>query len=189
MGNLAFSYFCRYFVSGAFVFGALRSLIRRKWTNPSGKMKQRELEWREAWAIARGSGSVGCFPIWPLANSNGTLRRVMANKRYIDCIEACNHCANECTYCASECLRESDVKAMARCIELDRDCSTLCRAASLLMSADSQFAPDICGLCAEACHACAEECRKHDMEHCRQCAEACERCALECEKMAGALRT
>ena len=61
----------------------------------------------------------------------------MPHMKYIDCIEACNHCANECTHCASECLRESDVKMMARCIELDRDCSLLCRTASWLMSADS----------------------------------------------------
>src|SRR5262245_58015479 len=82
----------------------------------------------------------------------------MPNKRYTDCIEACNHCANECTWCANECLHERDVKMMARCIELDRDCSTLCRAGSLPMSGHSDFALEICRVCAQACRACAEEC-------------------------------
>ena len=100
----------------------------------------------------------------------------VAQEKYIDCIEACNHCANECSFCASESLREKDVKTMARCIELDRDCSALCRTASLLMSADSRFAPGICGLC-------AEECRKQDAEHCQRCADVCDECAEECEKM------
>lgn len=46
---------------------------------------------------------------------------------------------------------------MACCIALDRDCAVLWPTASLLMSADSEFATDICRLCAEVCHACAEE--------------------------------
>src|SRR3954469_11030645 len=86
---------------------------------------------------------------------------IMPHERFLDCIEACNHCANECTHCAAECLQEEDVRHMARCITLDRDCAVICRTASLLMSANSPYAADICRLCAEVCHACAEECRKH----------------------------
>jgi hypothetical protein len=108
----------------------------------------------------------------------------MAQEKYLDCIEACNHCANECTYCASACLQEDDVQSMTRCITLDRDCAAICRTTSMLLSADSEFAAEICRLCAEGCRACGEECRKHDMQHCQDCADQCERCAEECERMA-----
>ncbi len=47
----------------------------------------------------------------------------MTNSMYQSCIQACWTCAQACEMCASACLREEDVKAMARCIELDRDCA------------------------------------------------------------------
>ena len=86
--------------------------------------------------------------------------------------------------CASSCLREEDVKAMARCIELDRDCADICSLAAVLMSRNSELAKEFCALCAKVCRACAEECEKHQMEHCQRCAEACRKCAEECERMA-----
>ena len=86
--------------------------------------------------------------------------------------------------CASACLREEDVKAMARCIELDRDCADICSLAAVLMSRDSELAKEFCALCAKVCRACAEECGKHQMDHCQECAEACRKCAEECERMA-----
>jgi hypothetical protein len=73
-------------------------------------------------------------------------------------------------------LREENVKMMACCIELDRDCALICAAAAKFMARGSEFSADICRTCAEICRACAEECRKHDNEHCQSCAGACENC-------------
>jgi hypothetical protein len=102
------------------------------------------------------------------------------------CIAACHDCAVACEHCASACLQEPDVIAMARCIELDRDCARICFLASAAMAAGSEFTSEICALCAQICRACTEECRKHKPEHCQRCADACERCAGECESMARA---
>ena len=110
----------------------------------------------------------------------------MPHEEFMSCIEACNHCANACEHCGAMCLREEDVKAMVRCIALDRDCAVICHSAAFLMGSKSEFAEEACRLCAEICRTCADECRKHDMDHCRECAEACSRCAEECERMAGA---
>ena len=107
----------------------------------------------------------------------------MAHEKYHDCIEACNDCAAVCEHCATACLNEDNVKMMARCIMLDRDCPDICRLAAAFMARDSEEAAHICEHCAEVCRRCGEECRKHDVDHCRECAEACERCAEECEKM------
>ena len=90
-----------------------------------------------------------------------------------------------CETCASACLREDDVKMMARCIELDRDCADICRLAAILMSRESDYAKEFCALCAKICRACGEECAKHEMDHCQECAKACMNCAEECERMAG----
>lgn len=72
---------------------------------------------------------------------------------------------------------------MAKCIQLDMECSALCYAAAQLMSLGSDKAKDICKLCAEVCQKCADECGKHEHEHCKECAEACRECAAECAKM------
>lgn len=105
---------------------------------------------------------------------------------YRICIDTCNECFEACEMCAVKCLREDDVKSMAKCIELCNTCSHACVAASLVMSGDSEYSKDVCGMCAEVCNACSVECGKHqDMEHCKQCAEVCRRCAEECRKIAG----
>lgn len=100
------------------------------------------------------------------------------------CIDACNHCAVACHTCSAACLQEDDVKAMARCIELDMDCAAMCQMAVALMARDSNFAKQACRLCAEMCRACGEECQKHEADHCQRCAKACFACAEECERMA-----
>jgi hypothetical protein len=102
---------------------------------------------------------------------------------YQSCIDACNACAVECEHCASACLQEEEVKMMARCIGLDRDCARICFAAVGFMASGSEFAQEVCRVCAEVCRACGEECRRHDTEHCQRCAEACERCGMECSRM------
>ncbi|WP_217476357.1 four-helix bundle copper-binding protein [Stutzerimonas stutzeri] len=108
----------------------------------------------------------------------------MLNAKYQSCIEACSNCAIGCETCAASCLREDDVKKMARCIELDRDCADLCALAAVLMARDSAQVQAICKLCAQACRECARECGQHQMDHCQVCAEACRQCAEACEKMA-----
>ncbi len=111
----------------------------------------------------------------------------MPHQQFQSCIDACDACAIACDHCAVSCLAEKDVKAMARCIQLDMDCAAICRLASACMARGSELAGMICETCAEVCDACAQECEKHSaMEHCRQCAEACRRCAQECRKMAAA---
>ena len=107
----------------------------------------------------------------------------MAHKEHESCIEACNECASACEHCATACLNEDDVKMMARCIALDRDCADICRFTAALMARGSEEAPHICKHCAEVCRRCTAECRKHDADHCQACADACEKCAEECEKM------
>lgn len=110
----------------------------------------------------------------------------MAHDEYHSCIDACVNCSQECEHCANACLGERDVKTMAECIRLDKDCAEICWSAAGYMSRDSQFSQQVCTICAEICDACAAECRKHKAEHCQRCAEACESCAEECRRMAGA---
>lgn len=100
------------------------------------------------------------------------------------CIDTCDACAAACDHCAASCLGEKDVKAMARCIQLDMDCAAICRLASSYLARDSELAGMICETCAEVCDECARECERHGMEHCKQCAAACRRCAEECRRMA-----
>jgi hypothetical protein len=108
----------------------------------------------------------------------------LQNSKYQSCIDACNACAESCELCATSCLREEEVKMLSRCIQLDRDCATVCWTASQLMSRDSEYVKQICNICAELCDACAEECERHQhMEHCKLCAQACRKCAEECRKM------
>ena len=109
----------------------------------------------------------------------------MSHQEFQTCIEACVRCAQECEHCANACLDEQNVKEMAECIRLDRDCAEICWGAAALMSRGSRFAHDLCRLCTEICEACGAECRKHQMDHCQRCADACEQCAEECRRMAG----
>jgi hypothetical protein len=74
---------------------------------------------------------------------------------------------------------------MARCIELDMQCSAICYAAAQLMSMGSESALEVCRICAELCERCGDECGRHHTEHCQECAKACKACAEECRKMAG----
>ena len=111
-------------------------------------------------------------------------RGTLQNQKYRNCIDACNSCAEACEYCATCDLQEQDVKAMAACIQINRDCANICWASSQFMSRASKYAKQICNVCADICEACAKECEKYiDMDHCQKCAQACRRCAEECRKM------
>jgi hypothetical protein len=111
----------------------------------------------------------------------------MDPQQFQSCIDACNACAAACDQCAAACLRESDPKAMTRCIALDIDCAQLCRLAAGYMARGSECVGTLCAACAEVCEACGDECAKHPMAHCQECAQACRRCADECHRMASAM--
>ncbi len=72
---------------------------------------------------------------------------------------------------------------MARCIQLNRECATICLVAAQLMSLGSDEIKEISRICAGICEACEAECRKHQNEHCAECATACDNCAKECLSM------
>ena len=89
-----------------------------------------------------------------------------------------------CEYCATCDLHEQNVKTMASCVQINRDCANICWTASQFMSRDSEYVKQICNVCADICEACAKECERYtDMDHCQKCAQACRRCAKECRKM------
>lgn len=106
------------------------------------------------------------------------------NTQYEECIKACLECMEACNVCFDACLKQDDVKMMAACIRLDKDCADICAFAAKAMQTNSPFASQICQLCADICEACGNECKKHDHEHCQKCAEACFKCAEACRKMA-----
>lgn len=108
------------------------------------------------------------------------------SRAYHRCLEACLECLVACEMCSDACLDEADVKMLARCIRLDRDCAEACAAAARVMARGGPLAKEFCRACAAACDACAAECEKHAShhDHCRVCAEACRRCAEECRRMA-----
>src|SRR5918998_6233983 len=82
----------------------------------------------------------------------------LQNSKYQSCIDACNACAESCELCATSCLREEDVKMLSRCIQLDRDCATICWTASTYGQRQRiMCVKQICNICTELCDACAEE--------------------------------
>jgi len=108
----------------------------------------------------------------------------MSHQKFQSCIDACVACAVECNHCATECLHENDIKTLANCIQLDRECAAICFAAANLMSIGGEHAAHLLEECAEICDACAVECDKHsNLVHCKKCAEACRKCAKECRAM------
>jgi len=90
-------------------------------------------------------------------------------------------CMTACEYCATLCLQEENVKMMARCIMLDRDCADICMLTARFVARDSAHAQHVMRECIEICRLCEEECRKHEADHCQKCADACRECAEACE--------
>lgn len=104
-------------------------------------------------------------------------------------IDAALACASACATCADACLHGEDASQMARCIDLDNQCTTICFATARTLSqpgpnGDSWEA--IVRACIEVCRECAEECGSHDHDHCRMCADACRECADACEALLAA---
>lgn len=105
----------------------------------------------------------------------------MQHHNHKQLIETLLACVLECENCATACLREEDVRMVARCIGLDRDCADICSHGARLLQRDSEVAHEFLLMCEKICRMCAEECAKHShMEHCQRCAEACLKCAEAC---------
>jgi hypothetical protein len=102
------------------------------------------------------------------------------NNQYQDVIQKLLDCALACEKCATACLHEEDVKMMAPCILLDRDCADICLQAARLLQRGSDIALQYLLICEEICRKCGEECSRHQHEHCQQCAQACLTCAEAC---------
>lgn len=96
-------------------------------------------------------------------------------------IRVLGECVSTCNHCFSACLKEDDVKKMAECIRLDKECAEVC-SFTILMLHRSKFTKKCVEFCQMVCEACAEECGKHDAEHCKRCAEKCKECAEKCSK-------
>lgn len=64
----------------------------------------------------------------------------LQSQKYRTCIDACNECFEACEMCAVKCLHEEDVKSLAICVEICITCYHACAAASMIMSAESEYA-------------------------------------------------
>jgi hypothetical protein len=105
------------------------------------------------------------------------------HKEFTETLTALNECIAECNHCFSACLQEQDVKVMARCIQLDRDCADICQLTAKLLQSGSEVSREALRLCITVCEACADECDRHTkIQHCKDCAEACRRCVQACSK-------
>lgn len=99
-------------------------------------------------------------------------------------IQECLESLRWCSACVDEGLRQ-DPSGMAGSIQLCHECAPICGLCATLLSGNSQFAHQICGVCADICDACATECEKHQhSETMRKCAECCRRCAKTCREIA-----
>lgn len=106
------------------------------------------------------------------------------NSQYKELLSVLHDCAASCNHCFDACLGEEDVKMMAACIRLDRECADMCSYLEQAIMRNSPFVSQLAKVCAEICEACAEECGKHHHDHCKQCAEACRKCAKACRAIA-----
>lgn len=106
------------------------------------------------------------------------------HKEFSDTLTTLDKCIAECNHCFSACLKEEDVKKLARCIQLTRDCADVCQLTAKLLQSGSEVSSDALKLCIAVCEACREECNRHasKMQHCKDCADACRECAEACSK-------
>lgn len=109
-----------------------------------------------------------------------------------DCMAACLKTAQACNYCGDDMVgmeaHGDNMKLMAKCTRLCRDCSEICMLAAHWMGRMATFSPPLCRLCAEVCDRCAEVCEAHAPHHalCGPTAKECRRCADMCRRMVGA---
>ena len=107
----------------------------------------------------------------------------LQHSKWQSCIYACMRCAEACEFCATSDLKEQDVKMMATCAQINRECASVCWASASLMSIDSRFAKQFCNLCVDICEACARECERHRVDHCQKSAQTCRACTDECRRI------
>ncbi len=88
-------------------------------------------------------------------------------------IQYLNACIDACETCFNGCLNEKEVNIMTRCIELNRECSEVCRLTVSMVARDSENMDKYLKLCVDICEICAEECEKHYHNYCQRCAKAC----------------
>lgn len=109
----------------------------------------------------------------------------MAHEKHQQLIQILHECMAACNHCYDACLKEEDVKMMAECIRLDRECADMCAFLEQSLTRNSPFSADLAAVCAKICEACGNECQKHDHhDHCKECAEACFKCAEACKEVA-----
>lgn len=48
------------------------------------------------------------------------------NTTYEECIRACLECMEACNTCYDACLKEENLKMLATCIRIDRECADIC---------------------------------------------------------------
>lgn len=107
----------------------------------------------------------------------------MSHEQHQELLQILHECMVECNHCFDACLKEDDVKMMAECIRLDRECADMCNYLEQAISRGTPFTSELAAVCAKICEACGNECKKHDHEHCQKCAEACFKCAEACKKV------
>lgn len=93
-------------------------------------------------------------------------------------------CQKVCNNCFDACLKEDNVKMMAECIRLDRECADICALVATFSSREGKVTSELIQLCATICQACGEECEKHEHDHCQRCAKTCFECAELCRAYA-----
>lgn len=108
----------------------------------------------------------------------------MQEEKHQELLHVLHECMTKCNECFDACLKEDDVKMMAKCIRLDRECADMCAYLEQAITRNSPFVKELAGVCATICEACGEECAKHSHEHCQRCAKACFECAEACRKVA-----
>ncbi|KMK76328.1 four-helix bundle copper-binding protein [Alkalihalobacillus pseudalcaliphilus] len=108
---------------------------------------------------------------------------MLTQSQYQECLEACLTCMEKCNTCFDACLDEDNVKMMAACIRLDRECADICSFTARAIQTNSPILKEVIKLCVEICQACGDECGRHNHEHCQNCADACYHCAEVCRKI------
>ncbi|MCA1023678.1 four-helix bundle copper-binding protein [Halobacillus litoralis] len=108
----------------------------------------------------------------------------MSHEQYQSVIQSLHECMEACNHCYDACLQEDNVKEMAECIRLDRECADICGYLEQSLERGTLFAKELANVCAQICEACGNECKKHDHDHCQKCADACFKCADACKSIA-----
>lgn len=75
----------------------------------------------------------------------------MAHQQHAELLKVLHECMTECNHCFDACLKEDDVKMMAECIRLDRECADMCGYLEQAISRNSPFVKQLAQVCAEIC--------------------------------------